>query len=157
MPQASSAVAAGWPYCSLQPSPCRISVMPLFYLEPEIPFPDFPRQGCICFFLSLPSPQNGPGTFFFFLSVCLAALGLSCSTQDPRTSLWHVVSLAEACKHLAVACGIEFPDQGSNPGPLPWEHGILATGLPGKSLGLEHYLKAPAWHCSLPARELVSL
>ena len=32
-----------------------------------------------------------------------------------------------------VACGIEFPDQGSNLGPLHWECGILATGPPGKS------------------------
>ena len=30
-------------------------------------------------------------------------------------------------------CGILFPDQGSNPGPLHWEHGVLATGPPGKS------------------------
>ena len=109
--------------------------------------------------LSFPSfSSNGPGTFFFFffLSVCLAAPGLSCSVQDPYASLWHVVSLAEACKDLVVACGIEFPNQGSNPGP-PWEDGVLATGLPGKSPGLEHYLKAPAWPCSLPAKELVSL
>ena len=27
-----------------------------------------------------------------------------------------------------------FPDQGSNPCPLQWKHGVLATGLPGKSL-----------------------
>ena len=41
----------------------------------------------------------------------------SCSIQDP----------------LVVACGIEFPSQGLNPGPLPWEHGVLGTGPPGKS------------------------
>ena len=29
----------------------------------------------------------------------------------------------------------QFPDQGSNPGPLPWECGVLATGPPGKYLG----------------------
>ena len=32
-----------------------------------------------------------------------------------------------------VAYGIKFPDQGSKPGPLHWEHGVLATGPPGKS------------------------
>ena len=32
---------------------------------------------------------------------------------------------------LAVACGIHFPDQDL----LLWEHGVLATGPPGKSLG----------------------
>ena len=35
---------------------------------------------------------------------------------------------------LIAACGIQFPDQGSNLGPLHWEHGGLATGPPGMSL-----------------------
>ena len=30
------------------------------------------------------------------------------------------------------ACRISFPDQGWNPGPLLWEHGVLATGPPGE-------------------------
>ena len=34
---------------------------------------------------------------------------------------------------LVAACGIEFPDQGSNPGLLHWKQGALATGPPGKS------------------------
>ena len=34
---------------------------------------------------------------------------------------------------LSVACGIYFPDQGSNLGSLLWEHGVVATGPPGKS------------------------
>ena len=33
-----------------------------------------------------------------------------------------------------MACGIQFPDQGSNLGPLHWEHGVLATGPLRKSL-----------------------
>ena len=33
-----------------------------------------------------------------------------------------------------IACGIHIPDQGSNPGPLHWEHGVLATGPLGQSL-----------------------
>ena len=36
-----------------------------------------------------------------------------------------------ACGLLVAACGIQFPDQGSNPGPLRWKHGVLATGPPG--------------------------
>ena len=44
---------------------------------------------------------------------------------------------------LVVACGIWFLDQGLNLGPLHWEHGVLATGLPGKSFG--HLLK-PVLH-----------
>ena len=35
---------------------------------------------------------------------------------------------------LAAACGIKFPDQGLNPGPLHWEHRVLAAGPPGMSL-----------------------
>ena len=35
---------------------------------------------------------------------------------------------------LVAACGIWFPGQGWNLGPLPWECGVLATGSPGKSL-----------------------
>ena len=33
----------------------------------------------------------------------------------------------------SVACGIYFPDQGLNLGSLLWEHGVVATGPPGKS------------------------
>ena len=32
-----------------------------------------------------------------------------------------------------VAFRIHFPDQGLNQGPLLWDHGVLATGAPGKS------------------------
>ena len=34
---------------------------------------------------------------------------------------------------LVAACGIWFPDQGLNLGPLCWEHGVKGTGPPGKS------------------------
>ena len=40
------------------------------------------------------------------------------------------------CRLSAVARGVQFPDQGSNLSPLHWEHGVLTTGLPGKSLKL---------------------
>lgn len=40
-----------------------------------------------------------------------------------------------------MACGIEFPDQGSKPGPLHWEYGVLAIGPPGKPLFLLFFLK----------------
>ena len=33
---------------------------------------------------------------------------------------------------MHVAYGIRLPGQGSNPGPLTWEHGVLATGPRGK-------------------------
>ena len=34
---------------------------------------------------------------------------------------------------LVATCGIQFPDQGSNPGSLHCECRVLATGQPGKS------------------------
>ena len=55
--------------------------------------------------------------FFFKLFIYLPALCLSCGT----------LAL------LVVACGVWFPDQGLNPGPLNWECGVLTTGLPVKS------------------------
>ena len=41
---------------------------------------------------------------------------------------------------LVAACGIKFPDHGSNPGPLHWKSGVLATGPWGKSLFLLCYI-----------------
>ena len=64
---------------------------------------------------SLPlSPQGGPfKKYLFYLFGC--------------TESWlpHMGS-------LVVACGILFPDQVSNPGPLHWQCGVLA-GPPGTS------------------------
>ena len=37
---------------------------------------------------------------------------------------------------LVAACGIQFPDQGLNPGPLHWEHGVSATQPQEKSPAL---------------------
>ena len=49
-------------------------------------------------------------------SVFVAVRGFfSCSTQ------------------IVAACGILFPDQGLNLGPLHWKHRVLATGPSGKS------------------------
>ena len=58
---------------------------------------------------------------------------LSRSTRDLQSSLQHAVSLVVAYKLLVAACGISFPDQESNQGPLHWELRVLATGPPGKS------------------------
>ena len=55
-------------------------------------------------------------------------VGLSCSTWDLQSSLGHGESLVVECKLLVAECGILFPDKGSNPGPLHWENGVLATG-----------------------------
>ena len=61
---------------------------------------------------------------FYLFIYNLAASGLSCGKRN---------LLVVACELLVAACGILFPDQGSNPGPLHWERGVLATGPPGKS------------------------
>ena len=48
---------------------------------------------------------------------------------------WLYLVLGYSMWNLLIAAyGIQFPDQGWNPGPLPWEYRILATGPPGKSL-----------------------
>ena len=38
------------------------------------------------------------------------------------------------CWVLVVAYRIQFPNQGSNPGPPHWKQGVLTPGSPGKSL-----------------------
>ena len=52
----------------------------------------------------------------FLIFIYLAVPGLSCGMQD------------------LFSCGMQdlVPDQGSNPGPLLWEHRVLTTGPPGK-------------------------
>ena len=58
--------------------------------------------------------------------IYLAMPGLSWGIKDHWFLLQHVRFLAEACE-------IQFPDQGSNPGPLHRECGVLPTGPPGNS------------------------
>ena len=56
------------------------------------------------------SPRVSVSSFsFFFFNICLFG-----------HAMWHVGSL--------------FPNQGSNLRPLPWKHGVLTTGPPGKAL-----------------------
>ena len=50
---------------------------------------------------------------------------------------WLCQVLVAAWNLLVVAYRLWFPDQRSNPGPLHWECGVLATGPPGKSLKLK--------------------
>ena len=58
-------------------------------------------------------------------------LGLSCSTWD--------LLLTMACELLSCGLWDLVPWPGIEPGPLHWECGILATGLPGKSHLYEFY------------------
>ena len=52
--------------------------------------------------------------FFKYLFTYLTSPGLSCGTWD----------LHLYCDLLLVACGIYFPDEGSNPDPLNWEQSL---------------------------------
>ena len=75
--------------------------------------------------------------------------GLSFGMRDLQSSLQHANTL------VAVR-GIQFPDQGLNPGPLRWACGVLATGPSGKPLEIVVLvLNGPLlfatvlanWHC----------
>ena len=47
--------------------------------------------------------------------------------------IWPHQVIVAAFRLLAAACGIQFPDQGSKPHSLHWEHWVLATVPLGKS------------------------
>ena len=65
--------------------------------------------------------------FLNYLFIYRAVPSLSCGT-------WDLQSLLGLAGSLVGAHRIQFPDQGSNPGPLHWEWRVFATGTPGKSL-----------------------
>ena len=48
--------------------------------------------------------------------------------------IWLCLFFVATCELFAAVCGIQFPNQGSNPGPLHWELEVLATGPPRESL-----------------------
>ena len=50
-----------------------------------------------------------------------------------RCQWQHAGSLVAARELSVSTCGICFSDQELNLGPLHWEHGVLATEIPGKS------------------------
>ena len=68
-----------------------------------------------------------------YLLIYLAVPGLSCSTWDLRSSLW---SWTFSCSMWTVSYDMwdRVPWPGIQPRPLHWEHRVLATGPPGKSL-----------------------
>ena len=67
---------------------------------------------------ALPTPGRHLFKEYLFMCIYLTARGLSCSMQGLPSLLWHTGS-------LVAACGVWFPDQGSNPGPpAVWEPGV---------------------------------
>ena len=65
---------------------------------------------------------------FYFLCSKIFTYLLDCA----RSQLQHARSLVVVCKLLVVACGIQFPDQGSNPSRQHQEFRVLATEPPWK-------------------------
>ena len=63
--------------------------------------------------------------------------GLACVQLEPFyllvLFLKILIYLFRLGRVLVAACGIWFPDQRLNLGPLHWERGVLPTGPPGKS------------------------
>ena len=73
--------------------------------------------------------------YFFRCTRSQLQLQGSFSCSSPAAQLQHAnPQLQHANPQLQHACGIQFPDQGLNPGPLHWEHRVLSTAPPGKSL-----------------------
>ena len=72
--------------------------------------------------------------FFYFTKVLFKKEIFIYLFGLPGSRLQCPRSLVTGCKLLAVACGVQFPDQGLNLGLLHLEHGVLATGPPGRSL-----------------------
>ena len=66
------------------------------------------------------------------IQTCLSPNFQATPFQAPDHSSW-IFSFIWLHWVLAAVCGISFPDQGWNRGPLQWERSVLATGPPGKS------------------------
>ena len=62
--------------------------------------------------------------------------GLSCSTWD----LFFFFFSSGTMQILSCGMWDLVPDQGLNQGPLDWEHGVLATGSPEKSLHFHFFI-----------------
>ena len=77
------------------------------------------RRGSCLFFFSI----------FIYLFICLRQVLVA--THGILVAACGIFS----CSMQALSCGMRdlVPDQGSNLGPLHWEHGVLTTGRPGKS------------------------
>ena len=73
------------------------------------------------------SSANRTQSFFFFL-LCHKV------TIKIKNQFMGFPLVWEISRHA----GSQFPHQGLNPYPLQWKHGVLTTGLPGKSQKSSH-------------------
>ena len=104
--------------------------LPFFlFLFPTSPLPPQAVQGSIsCPILKTGSPHLPPGSAYFHPWrpwLLVSSMPLAGGFLLGCPSAWSMCAVE--------ACRIYFPDQGWSPGPLPWEHGVLATEPPGKS------------------------
>ena len=109
-----------WLFPTLSPVQVMLMLLTLFYFD-LIAKVFFSFKTCISLIASQAEHVFISVLFllFIYLFICKCLFiylflcpGLSRSMQDL----------------LVAACGIKFPDQGSNPGPLHWKSGVLATG-----------------------------
>lgn len=90
--------------------------------------------------------------FFSFLLFLPSLLSLFCSYLQYSVPLWHAGSLAAACELLVATCGIQFPDQGSNPSPAlgKWGSSHWTTREVLGLVFLQNTRKMPrGHHCSI--------
>ena len=115
----------------------------IWTVTPQVPlFIGFSRQE---YWSELPFPSPGdlldPGSnpcLFYLLHWQASSLPLVPPGKPLGSSIfienWYLIPNVE---HAISNQNISYliPDQGSNLGPLHWEHGVLATGPPKKSQG----------------------
>ena len=91
------------------------------YCPPPPPLPDRAEQ------YLLHSVDTVLPTVRFFFNIYLTGC-----TGYQGQDLFFCFFLVAASELLVVTCGIQFPDQGLNPGPVHQEREALTTGPPGK-------------------------
>ena len=109
----------------------------------ELPFPspgNLPDPGIIPMAPALQADSLPLSHHVFFLYVLTTSVFFLKSIYIFGLTEWVLVAACRIFNFcwrmwnlLVVACRIQFPDQGLNPGTLHWKHRVLATGLPGKS------------------------
>ena len=99
-------------------------------------------------FLTTASPGKSSDSQFLKVIVTIRYwLYSPCCTIYP-CSLFYLFTFDRTAQHV----GSQFPNQGSNPCPLQWKHGVLTTGPPGKSLQFILYLIVCTSYSSTPVR-----
>ena len=79
---------------------------------------------------------------FIYLLFILAALVLCCSSGFSICGAWaleHAKSIVVATCGLSLGMWDLVPPPGLEPRPPQWEHRVLSTGPPGKSLNPKYY------------------